>query len=287
MNVVLPDDPSENILDSDALSRAILDSIQTRIAVIAADGSIVVVNEAWERFARENGDPDLTTTGVGINYFDVMRRSVGQGDTLAQKALTGMLRVLEQEAEVFEQRYPCHSPTEERWYLMRVTPLRSHRQRGLVISHIDITTQHLSARAQMRRQQRELTVRQQAREFAAIASADTRLAKTEGPLISTDLEHQYLALLEKAFERRVFKDSDDVGQQVRAIASALGSQTAGPRDVIALHTRAMESIRERGHSAGRMQVYLEEGRLLLIEIMGFLASYYRDMIIADLEQRGI
>jgi hypothetical protein len=273
-------------LTDEALSRAILNSIQTRIAVVNTSGEIVVVNDAWDRFARENGDPDLEHTGVGVNYLDVTERSAATGDTLAAKAIVGMRQVLENGSGVFEQRYPCHSPTEERWYLMRVTPLRSER-RGLVISHIDITVQHLAARARARRQRRAETSRQQAREFAAIQSTDNRMGKTEGELVSSDLDSQYQALLEKAFERRVFKVSDDMSVHARVLAVALGTQTAGPRDVIGMHTRAMEFVRQRNYSSARTQVYLEEGRLLLIEIMGYLASYYRDMIMADFEQRGI
>lgn len=273
-------------LNDEALSRAILNSIQTRIAVVNTSGQIVVVNDAWDRFARENGDPDLQYTGVGVNYLTVTERSAANGDTLAEKAIVGMRRVLEEGSGVFEQRYPCHSPTEERWYLMRVTPLRSE-QRGLVISHIDITVQHLAARARARRQRRALASRQQAREMAAIQSADKQMAKTEGELVGSDLDSQYQALVEKAFERRVFKIADDMSARVRALAASLGRQTAGPRDVIAMHTRAMEFVRQQKYSSPRMQVYLEEGRLLLIEIMGYLASYYRDMIMADLEQRGI
>jgi hypothetical protein len=265
-------------LNDDSLSRAILNSIQTRIAVVNTSGQIVVVNDAWDRFARENGDPDLLYTGVGINYLDVTERSAANGDTLAAKAIVGMRRVLEDANSVFEQRYPCHSPTEERWYLMRVTPLRSSDQPGLVISHIDITVQHLAARARARRQRRAQTSRRQAREFAAMQSTDNRMASTERELPSSALDSQYQALLEHAFERRVFKTSEDLPVGARALAAVLGRQTAGPRDVIAMHTRAMEGVRQKKYSSARTQVYLEEGRLLLIEIMGYLAAYYRDMI---------
>jgi hypothetical protein len=274
-------------LSDEVLSQAILNSIQTRIAVVNTAGIILVVNEAWNRFARENGDPDLSATGVGINYLDLTERSAHHGDTLAAKAIVGMRRVLETGDGVFEQRYPCHSLTEERWYLMRVTPLKGAQQRGLVISHIDITTQHLAARARALRQRRAEVTRQQVREIAAIQSTDTRMAVGEPELVLPDLDNRYIALLERAFERRLFKVDDDLVGEVRSMASVLGVQSAGPRDVIGLHTRAMEHIRAQKYTSARLQVYVEEGRLLLIEIMGYLAGYYRDMILADLEQRGI
>ena len=38
--------------------------------------------------------------------------------------------------------YPCHSPTKNRWFLGRVTPLKT-KQRGAVISHMTITDRKL------------------------------------------------------------------------------------------------------------------------------------------------
>jgi hypothetical protein len=34
--------------------------------------------------------------------------------------------------------YPCHSPTEERWFVMQVSPLTG-AQPGAVVSHVNIT----------------------------------------------------------------------------------------------------------------------------------------------------
>ena len=49
---------------------------------------------------------------------------------------------------------------------------------------------------------------------------------------------------------------------------------AGPRDVVELHTTA---LKRRLSSAGveQAEAYTEEGRLLVLELMGNLVSYYR------------
>ena len=47
----------------------------------------------------------------------------------------------------------------------------------------------------------------------------------------------------------------------------------GPRDVIDLHTVALRSKFGRGERV--VHAYFEESRVLLLELMGYLASYYR------------
>ena len=43
--------------ESEALNRAVLNSLPANIAVLKADGKIQATNEAWQRFAQSNGDP--------------------------------------------------------------------------------------------------------------------------------------------------------------------------------------------------------------------------------------
>jgi hypothetical protein len=272
--------------DDDTLSRAILNSIQSRIAVVDESGVIVHVNDAWIRFAIENGDPMNAYTGVGINYLDVMQRSIALGDESARKPLAGIESVLRGESALYELRYPCHSATEERWFLMRVTPLKSDTPRGVVVSHIDITTQHLAARSRARRARRQQDARRQEREFVAIQSVADAIPRRR----ERDGQHllvQYETLLEAAVEARAFGEARTRVDGARAIAAALGGQTASPRDVIALHTDALKRARKRLQSPLKLQVYVEEGRLLLVEVMGYLAAYYRDMIIDELEQQAL
>ncbi len=60
------------------------------------------------------------------------------GDGLAAEALTGIRAVLQGDLPAFSQEYPCHSPTKQRWFHMRVGKLIGERM-GVVISHTDIT----------------------------------------------------------------------------------------------------------------------------------------------------
>ena len=42
--------------------------------------------------------------------------------------------------------YPCHSPSEERWYRFMAAPLTSGRREGAVVMHVDITEAKLAER---------------------------------------------------------------------------------------------------------------------------------------------
>jgi hypothetical protein len=54
----------------------------------------------------------------------------------------------------------------------------------------------------------------------------------------------------------------------------LGFMRCGPRDAIEIHTNALK-LRIKGTPAEKAQAYLEEGRILVVELMGHLVSYYR------------
>jgi PAS fold len=274
-------------LSPENLSQSILDSIQTRIAVVDENGAILVVNDAWIRFAQENGDPLLHTTSVGINYFEVTRRSADAGDSSSPKVLKGIERVLSGKLAMFELRYPCHSPTEERWYLMRITPLKGENPRGLVISHIDITSQHLTARARLRKARSEDLQRQYRRDIESYE--ETRVAAHSS--LETDeekqIQQQYSVLLDAILEKRLFKVERETTGQALQIAQQLARQMAGPRELIRIHAQTMEEKQQPHIPVQRQKAYFEEGRLLLIEVMGYLTTFYRDMIVRNFEQQNL
>ena len=51
--------------ESEGLSRAVLNSMMANIAVVDRHGTIIAINDGWERFAEENGgDPASPKSGV-------------------------------------------------------------------------------------------------------------------------------------------------------------------------------------------------------------------------------
>jgi len=133
--------------------QAVVDALTATIAVIEQDGTIRAVNEAWKRFARENGGGrSVTSTGVGVNYLAVCRRAQGAFSEEAPHALIGIQHVLQGKQASFQLEYPCHSPTERRWFLMSVTPLK--QSPGAVIAHLNITERKLAEEAVQRSEAR-------------------------------------------------------------------------------------------------------------------------------------
>jgi two-component system, chemotaxis family, CheB/CheR fusion protein len=115
--------------------QAVMNSLPEHIAEINAEGQIVLVNRAWAKFAQDNGDNTMSVTGVGTNYLDICRRS---SDSYSQRAFLGLTRVLHRDENFFSMQYPCHSPTEKRWFLMYAAPI-DQAGGGAIVSHVNIT----------------------------------------------------------------------------------------------------------------------------------------------------
>lgn len=148
-----------------------------------------------------------------------------------------------------------------------------------------VERQRLLHELQHARQQEQLA--RNANEIAAVEqlSHDTRTSVTAQlygaaplreaqPDLFDELVAQYGQILDQRLEQRAYKIDMNTSDTLREIASHLGFLRAGPRDVVDIHTQA---IRRRVKNAGviRTQAYVEEGRLLVLELMGYLASYYR------------
>jgi PAS domain-containing protein len=126
-----------------AFTRAILSSLQARMAVLDKAGTILVVNEAWQRFRNTPGiAPGL---GVGANYLKVWRRAAATSDVFAQQALDGIQAVLDGTRDSFELKYPCSTPGNSHWCIMTVTPLQSRD--GAVVTHMEVTRQNQAEEA--------------------------------------------------------------------------------------------------------------------------------------------
>ena len=140
----------EALRDSEELNRQTLQALPAHIAVIDRNGRVVVVNEAWMEFARDNDASDSDTVKVGSNYLDACRRSAATNDADAVQSLAGIEDVLAGVRKQFALEYPCHSPQQQRWFLMTVTPFGAAGEGGAVITHLDITARK---QAEIARQQ--------------------------------------------------------------------------------------------------------------------------------------
>lgn len=273
----------EALRHAEAFNWAILNSLTVHIAVLDEHGTIIAVNDAWRAFARVNGDPELRFTGVGVNYFAVCDRAMGTDAREAEAVVAGMRAVLRGELPFYELEYPCHAPDEERWFVLRVVPLQG-AQRGLVIAHTNVTEQRRTARAaaeaaelrqRLAAMERELRdVDRLSQPASGQVSPGTMLPlRRRSPEFFREAVSLYAALIDDALTRRAH-DEPPSSSRLRELGERLGSEAAGPRDVVELHLAAIRAA-SAGTPVSRQQACLEEGRLLVLELMGHLAAYYR------------
>ncbi len=117
--------------------------VPPNIVLLDQHGVIVATNTAWDRFAIENPDPEGNPPRnyqVGANYLAICCQSTGDYSEEAKAAHDGIRAVLNGSLPHFILEYSCHSPTEQRWFTMTVTPL-NHGGRGAVVTHVNVTAQ--------------------------------------------------------------------------------------------------------------------------------------------------
>ena len=115
-----------------------LDALTAHVAILDESGGIVEVNDAWRRFAQSNSQ---CTAGldVGANYLSVCERSRGKNSEEAVAVAGGIRSVMAGATDEFRLEYPCHSPKEQRWFIVRVTGFGVNGDRRVVVVHENIT----------------------------------------------------------------------------------------------------------------------------------------------------
>lgn len=137
----------KGLLGEHEMFRSVVDAIPQQLCVIDHTGEIVWVNKAWLDFASENSGKDFNPH-QRINYLEVCAESAialdentkdDQDNSEAKKAYEGIQSVVEGREPVFYFEYPCHSATENRWFMMEVRPMSWAGDQYFVISHHNIT----------------------------------------------------------------------------------------------------------------------------------------------------
>jgi hypothetical protein len=116
-----------------------LDELPEHSAIVDNTGTIVAVNKAWKRFAEDNGAADLSKVSEGANYLDVCERATGEQSPYARSFGEGLRSVLCSREERFAMEYPCHSPTERRWFVGRVERFADSNSPMALVAHEKVT----------------------------------------------------------------------------------------------------------------------------------------------------
>ncbi|WP_219907827.1 hypothetical protein, partial [Cereibacter changlensis] len=100
------------------------------------------MNMAWQGFAFDNDA--AASVCEGVNYLaacDRARRD-GDGDAIADVML--IIEISDGRRQNGGLEYACHSPTAERWFLMKVSRFASSGPVHMVVAHEKITQRRRS-----------------------------------------------------------------------------------------------------------------------------------------------
>ncbi len=141
------------LVASEEMAQNTLDALAANIAVLDGDGVILAVNKAWVEFGQQN-QLASPADGIGVNYLAVCDAVRGEEQPVAQEIAAGIRQMIKGKRTAVEVTYPCHSPTEKRWFVARVTRFAGKPLR-IVVAHHDVT-ERLEAEERRREAENQL-----------------------------------------------------------------------------------------------------------------------------------
>ena len=90
----------------------------------------------------------------------------------------------------------------------------------------------------------------------------------------------YTSIIELAVREAVSGCDGQVFAKVRSLARRAGEQNAVPQDLIAVHLSALAAL-VRTKPQALVKACIRQSRLTLVKMIGELALYYRDRVVAQ------
>lgn len=118
--------------------------------------------------------------------------------------------------------------------------------------------------------------------FVESSSSNANLSGLESlreskPDIFAELVQNYSEIMDLALEEKAYKVEHNISDRLSALARQLGFIQATPKDTIEIHTAVLKEKTSR--YSRKSQAYATEGRLILLQLMGYLTAYYRKYFI--------
>jgi PAS domain S-box-containing protein len=133
----------ERMQQAERFAQGTVDAISASLTILDANGVILDVNRTWRKIAQAHG---LGSDNLceGTNYLTVCDAASGASSDGAQEMAAGIRAVIQGHQNEFMLEYPCHSPTERRWFSSCVTRFEGTGGIRVVVAHEDISTRKLA-----------------------------------------------------------------------------------------------------------------------------------------------
>lgn len=142
LTLLVPSDSQEPYgstkVEAERFLQSTLDALSSHIAVLDKNGQIIRVNAAWRDFAEINGFR-AREFGIGMNYLKVCEDASVRHSKDAPIVSTGIRQIMNGQLNEFEMEYPCHSPVQRRWFVVRISRFDWYEEVRLIVAHQNVT----------------------------------------------------------------------------------------------------------------------------------------------------
>ncbi len=234
----------EALQANEAFTRTVLNSLPLHVCVLDQAGVILKANDAWVEFIKEPVEGVFTIGEVGDNYLDLCRQTTVGGTSTGQAILKGLESVMEGADPIFSADYYAPLPEEERWFLIRATPLKGTK--GVVIAHTDISAQ---VRMALELKQHVLLLDEKREELEFLTGKLIHAQEQERRRIARDLHDDFnqrlaaLSLELATIERASVVLPEPIPRQLAAIRGQVGRLSDDLHDLAyKLHPSLLEHV---------------------------------------------
>ncbi|MDB6059684.1 MAG: hypothetical protein JWO95_3528 [Verrucomicrobiales bacterium] len=144
----------EALHEAGRFAQATIDALSTYLCVLDEEGRILATNQAWRECA--DGNPLLPQRAkVGDNYLQVCDEAVKVDGSKEGEIAVGIRAVIDGAKANFTLEYNFQSPTENHWFIGRVTRFPNEGKVCVVVAHENITERREAERLALRSQRLE------------------------------------------------------------------------------------------------------------------------------------
>ncbi|NTW50180.1 MAG: hypothetical protein HGB19_10720, partial [Chlorobiales bacterium] len=265
------------------------------LLILDSESKIVASNNAWESLLSETLKFESEKNSYGQNYFDFFSQLVGGNNETIKAARLGFQSVIEGKIPAFDLEYQS-TKQESRWFLMRLVSISLDNGPGVIVTHNDITqlirTTVLAGKLLGNHVSSDHFEFDTTSEELRLLGAYTHLGSTSVtakffgqislnksyPTLFKRLVDDFDMLASKSVENQIYKtDAEEppLRTDISTLSEKMGALNAGPRDVVEVYLATLKN-KSITASPAEMTAYVDEAKLLVLELMGHLVSFYRN-----------